>query len=74
MGRSPDDIRSDIAETRRAAGQAASDLADQLRPDRRAGQLVEEIVEGAKRQPAAAAAAATLGFLVGRATKRRRRR
>ena len=73
MGRSPDEIREDIAQTRDAAGRSAEVLTDQLRPERRAAEMAEGVVEGARREPAVAAAALAVGFVLGRMTKRRHR-
>jgi hypothetical protein len=73
MGRSPDEIREDIARTRDAASQSAAALSEQLRPDRRAAEVAEGVVDGARREPGVAAAALAVGFLLGRMTKRRRR-
>ena len=73
MGRTPDEIRRDIVETREAASRSAEALTDQLRPDKRAAEVAEGVMEGARREPGAAAAALAVGFLLGRMTKRRRR-
>lgn len=73
MGRTPDEIRRDIAQTRDAAGRTVDALTDQLRPEKRAAELAEGVVDGARREPQVAAAALAVGFLLGRMTKRRRR-
>jgi hypothetical protein len=73
MGRTPDEIRQDIAQTREAAGRSAEALTDQLRPDRRAAEMAEEVIDGARREPRVAVAALAAGFLLGRMTKRRRK-
>lgn len=48
MGRSPDEIREDIARTRDAASQSAAALSEQLRPERRAA----EVAGGSSTAPA----------------------
>lgn len=75
MGRSPEDIRRDMAGTRQAAGDTATQLAQQFDVGQRAQKAAHDIAETTQRQPMQAlAAAAAVGFVAGRLTKRRKRR
>lgn len=75
MARSPEDIRRDMTETRQAAGDTAAQLAQQFDIGQRAQKAAHDIAETAQRQPMQAlAAAAAVGFVAGRLSKRRRRR
>jgi ElaB/YqjD/DUF883 family membrane-anchored ribosome-binding protein len=73
MARAPEDIRSDLGQTRQAAADAAGALTDRLDAGERAQQAAEGLARRAQEQPLPSlAAAAAAGFLLGRITKRRR--
>jgi ElaB/YqjD/DUF883 family membrane-anchored ribosome-binding protein len=75
MARAPEEIRSDLEQTRQAATDAANVLADRLDAGQRAQQAAEGLARSAQERPLPSLAAATaVGFLLGRITKRRRRK
>jgi ElaB/YqjD/DUF883 family membrane-anchored ribosome-binding protein len=74
MGKTSDEIRSDIAATRLEASRTVDELAQRFDVGERAQTVMREVTRVAREQPGQAlAAAAAVGFLAGRVTKRRRK-